>query len=83
MSKEHLSTKQTSSSIDFQELWCYILNKSNSAKNKDYQKLLDKDSEWKEAMMYLRKFLLEEQQQVVADAKEKNRRDRVAREAYV
>ena len=72
-----------SSSIDFQELWCYILKKSNSMKNKDYQKLLDKDSEWKEAMMYLRKFSLEEQQQIIADAKEKNRRDRVAREAYV
>ena len=34
-------------------------------------------------MMYLRKFSLEEQQQIIADAKEKNRRDRVAREAYV
>ena len=33
--------------------------------------------------MYLRKFSLEEQQQIIADAKEKNRRDRVAREAYV
>ena len=34
-------------------------------------------------MTYLRKFSAEEQQQILMDAKERNRMDREAREAYV
>ena len=49
----------------------------------DFKELLSKQPDMEEAMVYLRKFSEEEQQQILTEAKEKNHRDQMAREDYV
>ena len=69
--------------VDFQDIWCYILKKSKKMGHKEFKELLGRGPEMEEAMTYLRKFSEAEQRQILSEAREKNRRDRIAREAYV
>ena len=49
----------------------------------EFKELSGRGPELEEAMTYLRKFSEEEQRQILREAREKNRRDQVAREDYV
>ncbi len=69
--------------VDFQDIWCYLLKESMSVGEKEFKELSGRGPEMEESMAYLRKFSEEEQRQILRDAREKNRRDRVAREDYV
>ena len=69
--------------VDFQDIWCYILKESKEMGQKEFKELSGRGPEMEEAMTYLRKFSEAEQRQILSEAREKNRRDRVAREAYV
>ncbi len=77
------SNGDMSTLVDFQDIWCYILKESKEMGHKEFKELLGRGPEMEEAMTYLRKFSEAEQRQILSEAREKNRRDRVAREAYV
>ncbi len=49
----------------------------------EFKELSGRGPELEEAMTYLRKFSEAEQRQILREAREKNRRDQVAREDYV
>ncbi len=69
--------------VDFQDIWCYILKESRRVGQQEFKELSGRGPELEEAMTYLRKFSEEEQRQILREAREKNRRDQVAREDYV
>ncbi len=69
--------------VDFQDIWCYILKESRKVGQQEFKELSGRGPEMEEAMTYLRKFSEEEQRQILREAREKNRRDQVAREDYV
>ncbi len=69
--------------VDFQDIWCYILKESRKMGQQEFKELSGRGPELEEAMTYLRKFSEAEQRQILREAREKNRRDQVAREDYV
>ena len=69
--------------VDFQDIWCYILKESRRMGQQEFKELSGRGPEMEKAMAYLRKFSEEEQRQILREAREKNRRDQVAREDYV
>ncbi len=69
--------------VDFQDIWCYILKESRKMGQQEFKELSGRGPELEEAMAYLRKFSEAEQRQILSEAREKNRRDQVAREDYV
>ena len=76
-------TREPTALIDLREEWCYLLKESRRMGEREWKELSQRGHEMEEAMAYLRKFSEEEQFQILAEAREKNRRDRMARDEYV
>ena len=72
--------QEIGSLIDLREEWCYLLKESHKMGERESKELSSKDPEMESAMSYLRKFSRNEQFQILEEAREKNRRDQVARE---
>ena len=68
--------------FDFQELWCYLIKNAKRMTNKELSLISKRGSDMKEAAVRIVKLSKEESDQMVDEAIEKNRRDRVAEREY-
>ena len=78
-----LSKFQKKPKLDLRGKWCYLLKESGRMDEREYRDFLRKNPEMEEPMVYLRKLSQEESLEMEEEAREKARRDRVAREDYV
>ena len=69
--------------FDFREAWCYVLRWFENMGQEDRELFASRGKKMEELMDWTRPLTLEESEQIIAEAKEKNRRDQVAREDYV
>ena len=69
--------------VDIRDAWCYLLRWFEDMGVSEKELFSSRSKEMGEIMGWTRPLTVEEQYQVLADAVEKNRRDRVARDDYV
>ena len=69
--------------FDFREAWCYLFNHLHEMGEKEKKLFASKNKQMEELMDWTKPLTLAESEQIIAEAEEKNRRDRVAREDYV
>ena len=69
--------------VDTREAWCYLLKWFEDMGERDRQLFAEQSQDMEELMDWTRPLSLEEQEKVLAEAREKNWRDRMAREDYV
>ena len=74
--------KDLSKIIDLRDVWCYLMKNARSMGSKDLKEIAKKGEEMKQAAWRLEKLSKEESQELIEEAKEKARRDRVAEIAY-
>ena len=68
--------------LDLRDKWCYMLKQSGSMSQKDLE-FLSKEAGMKTAVNHLFNFSKDEQMRILEEAKDKNRRDRIAEKEYV
>ena len=69
--------------LDMREAWCYVLKWFEEMGAEDRELFARKNHKMEELMDWTRPLSLKEQEHILAEAREKNRRDRVARDRYV
>ena len=67
--------------LDLRDKWCYMLKQSGSMSQKDLE-FLSKEAGMKTAVNHLFNFSKDEQMRILEEAKDKNRRDRIAEKEY-
>ena len=69
--------------LDMREAWCYVLKWFEEMGAKERELFAKKSCKMEELMDWTKPLSLKEQEYILAEAREKNRRDRVARDLYV
>ena len=69
--------------FDFREAWCYLFNHLHEMGVQDRELFASRGKKMEELMDWTRPLTLEESEQIIAEAEEKNRRDRVAEDEYI
>ena len=69
--------------LDMREAWCYVLKWFEEMGEEDRRLFSSKSLKMEELMDWTKPLSLKEQEYILAEAREKNRRDRVARDLYV
>ena len=69
--------------FDFREAWCYLFNHLHEMGEQDRELFASRGKKMEELMDWTRPLTLEESEQIIAEAEEKNRRDRVAEDEYI
>ena len=69
--------------VDFKQAWCYLFNHIHEMGDREKELFASKNKQMEELMDWTRPLTLKESEQVIAEAEEKQRRDRIAREDYV
>ena len=69
--------------LDMREAWCYVLKWFEEMGEEERRLFAKKNREMEDIMDWTRPLSLKEQELILAEAREKNRRDRVARDMYV
>ena len=68
--------------LDLREKWRYMLKESGNMSKKDLE-ILSKEAGMKSAVDHLFNFSKDEQMRILQEARDKNRRDRIAEKEYV
>ena len=69
--------------LDMREAWCYVLKWFEEMGEEERRLFAKKSRGMEDIMDWTRPLSLKEQEQILEEAREKNRRDRVARDMYV
>ena len=69
--------------LDMREAWCYVLKWFEEMGEEDRRLFSSKSLKMEELMDWTKPLSLKEQEHILSEAREKNRRDRVARDLYV
>ena len=75
--------RDISGPLDMREAWCYVLKWFEEMGEEDRRLFSSKSRKMEELMDWTRPLSLKEQEHILAEAREKNRRDREARDLYV
>ena len=68
--------------IDLRDMWCYLIKNAGSMGNKELKEISRRGGEMKQAVRRLERLSREESMELIEEAKEKARRDRIAEIAY-
>ena len=68
--------------IDLRDVWCYLMKNAGSMGSKELKEIAKKGEEMKQAAWRLEKLSKEESQELIEEAKEKARMDRIAEIEY-
>ena len=69
--------------LDFRQAWCYVLNHLPEMGEEDIKRFASKNKQMEELMDWTRPLTAEESDLIIAEAMEKQRRDRVAQDEFV
>ena len=69
--------------LDMREAWCYVLKWFEEMGEEERELFAKKNRGMEDIMDWTKPLSLREQEYILAEAREKNRRDRAARELYV
>ena len=69
--------------LDFRQAWCYVLNHLPEMGEEDRKRFASKNKQMEELMDWTRPLTAEESDLIIAEAMEKQRRDRVAQDEFV
>ena len=69
--------------LDMREAWCYVLKWFEEMSEKERELFAKKNRGMEDIMDWTKPLSLREQEYILAEAREKNRRNRAARELYV